>query len=135
MINSPNHKQVILKNTDPIKNEWDLIEIYFEEPTTKPNDDLKTYARPYAIENGLIQYVTSNPISGEGYWFTSKDITIIGNKNFILQPKEIFIPEFIDPFQNPLKYNVINTKVDNIIVKPQNNEQPDDLISFLNDLE
>jgi len=115
---------------DPTGKRFQLIEVYVQEPTTKPDDTLKVSARPYEFEDELpSKYATTCPQCGQGIWFERCDIHTTVDKFFITCPEcnqgfTTPIPPMVDPFVNPVSEKISETVLDPDLSKAQDPIEP-----------
>jgi len=103
---------------DPSGTRFQLVEVYVQQPTNKPNPEWKVSARPYEFdEEQPTKYATSCPHCGQGIWFEHYELRSALGELFIHCPEcgegaTTPIPPMIDPFVNPIKEKIAETTLD-----------------------
>lgn len=105
----------VIEEEQPIKSEnFELLTLYFELPTEDPKSE-PVSARPYSFDDAgrsASSLATTCPHCGQGNFININNIKELNGVKFVgcSECKEgvpIEVPEFIDPFQNPIKNNKI----------------------------
>ena len=106
-------------------NKFDLITIYFCEPSAKPNKAAEIQARPFEFgeDGNPIQYATMCPFCTQGFYITPFDITPQFGFFFVackicekgyhvasLEPAPL--PPFLDPFVDPFTNGLTTSNMD-----------------------
>lgn len=104
---------------------YDLIDICFSEIIASPEPESKMSARPYEFQGEYAtKYTSICPFCGQGVFIEVSDIESRYGFNFITCPecgagrsKEESMPEFEDPFVNPVEAgNISDQDLDDSLI-------------------
>jgi len=114
--------------------QFNLIDVYVELPTSDADDRVKIQARPVEFDEdgSASKYITLCPICSQTIMLGIGDIKVVDGNRFVECHScgigcEVEVPEFIDPFVNPVSTGKIkDNELDHKLIDILHDDDDDD---------